>query len=90
MSLHRSLKSKIDKHKRSVRKRYERLRSLILQEKWDREHSDIYALPKEKIVRLKIKKIKEEKEKPIENLAIYAKEVEKKIKKKSKDVGKIR
>ncbi len=60
MSTHKSLKSNKHKPKRSVRKRYERLRSLILQEKWDKEHS-IYSLPKEKIVRPKIKKEKKEK-----------------------------
>ena len=62
MSLHKSLKTYKHKAKRSVRKRHERLRSLMLKDKWDKEHNSIYALPKEKIIRLKIKKEKERKQ----------------------------
>jgi len=92
MSMHKSLKGTQDKYKRSVRKRYERLRSLILKEKWDREHNNIFSLPKEKIVRLKIKKEKKEGTDTVtnDNMAVYAKEAEKKTKKKSKDIGKIK
>lgn len=88
MSIHQSLKTNSNKYKRSVRKRYERLRSLLLQQKWDKEHSSIFALPKEKIVRLKIKKIKEEKSE--KDLVTYVKEAEKKAKKKSRDTTGIR
>ena len=88
MSLHKSLKTNLNKNKRSVRKRYERLRSLILQKKWDKEHNSVFALPKEKIVRLKIKK--EKKEEKLVDIVTYAKEAEKKAKKKSKDIGKIK
>ena len=86
MSIHHSLKTNTNAPKRSVRKRYERLRSLMLKNKWDKKHSSIYALPKEKIVRLKIKKEKKE-EKDL-TLVEYAKETEEKVKKKSKDNGK--
>ena len=61
MSLHRSLKiDKFSAKKRSVRKRQERIRSLILQRKWEQGQS-VFGLPKEKII--KIKPIKSEKKK---------------------------
>ena len=60
MSQHPSLKRNLWKTKRTVRKRYERLRSLMLQKKWDKEHSNIFKLAKEKIIRLKVKKEKKE------------------------------
>ena len=60
MSIHRSLKSNTkDKH-RTVRKRWERIRSLILQQKFDRGKDSVYGLPKEKIIKFKIKKEKKE------------------------------
>ena len=90
MSIHKSLKSDKYKDKRSVKKRYERLRSLILKEKWNKKHDSVYALPKEKIIRLKIKKEKEEK-KEEQTLLNYATPTEtKKEKKKSRDIGKIK
>ncbi len=59
MSMHKSLKIYPFKNRRrSVRKRYERLRSLRLQNKWKLGQS-IFALPKEKILKTKIKKDKE-------------------------------
>ena len=61
MSLHKSLRcDKFKNKKRSVRKRAERLRSLMLQEKWEQGQS-IYGLPKEKVIRMKLVK-KEKKE----------------------------
>ena len=86
MSLHKSLKTNTNKYTRSVRKRYERLRSLLLKEKYDKEHIKIYELPKEKIVKLKIKKEKKE-ETSTESVVP---EANNKAKKKSKDVGKIK
>jgi len=66
MSLHHSLKSYPFKNRhRSVRKRWERLRSLMLQRKWDKEHDSIFALPKEIRLKKKIKKEKKEEEKKI-------------------------
>jgi len=62
MSIHKSFKSNLTDKKRSVRKRWERMRSLMLQEKFDRKKDSVFALPKEKIVRFKIKKEKKEKE----------------------------
>jgi small basic protein (TIGR04137 family) len=49
--------------KRSVRKRYERIRSLMLQNKWDKEHNSVFGLPKEKIIHVKKGKKKEEEKK---------------------------
>ena len=62
MSMHHSLKIyPFKRTKRSVRKRYERMRSLMLQKKWDKEQNSIFALPKEKLMKKRLKKIKEEK-----------------------------
>lgn len=58
MSMHKSLKRDRYGAKRNVRKRYERLQKLIKEAKYLKS---IYNLPKEKVVRLKIKKLKEEK-----------------------------
>lgn len=71
MSIHKSLK--VDKFKttRNVRKRYERLQKLIRTEKFI-EGLSIYGLPKEKILKLKIK-IKEKKEE--EGLTILQKDM---------------
>jgi len=69
MSLHRSLKTDKFKKKRSVRKRYERMRSLMLQEKWDKECSSVFALPKEKII-FKVKKSEEQKAKEAEKQSL--------------------
>jgi len=87
MSIHQSFKRKKGKH-RTVHKRWERLRSLKLKEKWDKEHN-IFCLPKERNIRLKVKK--EEKKEKIETPTLST-EVWKpeKGKKKSRDVGKIK
>ena len=92
MSIHQSLRVNKWKSKRNVRKRFERFRSLVLQNKWDAEHDSIYALPKERIFRLKAKKKeKEEKKEIVPFDVIISKPIEKsKSKKKSKDVGKIK
>ena len=58
MSMHKSLKRNIWGAKRNVRKRYERIAKLI---KEARYLKSVFNLPKEKITRLKIKKLKEEK-----------------------------
>jgi small basic protein (TIGR04137 family) len=61
MSMHKSLKIYPFKNKhRSIRKRYERFRSLKLQQKWDEEHSSVFAMPKEKRFKKKPKKEKKE------------------------------
>ena len=78
MSIHPSLKSSKDKKIRSVRKRYERLKSLLEKGK---DVLSVFTLPKEKMVRLKIKKEKKE-ETSSEGLTDSAKETEKKAKKK--------
>jgi len=64
MSIHRSLKTNKFKPKRSVRKRWERLQKLQKNLKWLEKNYSVYGIPKEKIVRLKlkIKQKKEEKE----------------------------
>jgi len=87
MSIHHSFKRKRTGH-RTVRKRWERLRSLILQQKWNKEHHSVFTLPKERNIRLKLKK--EKKEETVETpLALETFKSDKK-KKKSKDVGKIK
>jgi len=62
MSQHSSLRSKSkDAVHRSVLKRYERLKDLKDKEKWD-EEDGVYGLPKQKIIKFKIKKEKAAKE----------------------------
>ena len=59
MSQHRSLRSKTkDTIHRSVLKRFERVKDIKDNEKWDEATSRIYGLPKQKIVKFKIKKEK--------------------------------
>jgi small basic protein (TIGR04137 family) len=61
MSLHKSLRvDRFKNKKRSVRKRHERIRSLMLQQKFDRGDS-IFGLPKEKIFRMKVVKAEKKK-----------------------------
>ena len=60
MSQHKSLKVNKWKTKRSVNKRWERLAKLNRTLKWV-EGMSVYGLPKEKILRIKLK-IKEKKE----------------------------
>jgi len=90
MSMHRSLKTHpFENRHRSVRKRYERLRSLKLQHKWDEEHNKIFALPKEKRLKHKEKKEKEA-EKILTPMVTTLPTEKKKIKKKSKDITGVR
>jgi len=63
MSMHPSLKSERFKKIRSVNKRHERIAKLIRTEKWI-EGMSVYGLPKEKILRIKLK-IKDEKKKEV-------------------------
>lgn len=65
MSIHKSLKSDRNASKRSVRKRWERIRSLILKKKFEQGQSP-YGLPKEKVVKYKIKKEKKEQKEGLE------------------------
>jgi small basic protein (TIGR04137 family) len=59
MSQHPSLLgSQKGKRHRSVFKRYEKLKHLMDKSKWDEKSSSIYALPKVKSVKFKIKKEK--------------------------------
>ena len=64
MSIHKSFKTNRFGQKRSVRKRWERIRSLMLQEKWEKSQS-VYNLPTEKRI-FKIKKTEEQKAKEAE------------------------
>ena len=58
MSQHPSLRSKGKGMKfRSVLKRFERLRDLVLKEKWTADMS-VFGLPKTKIIKFKVKKEK--------------------------------
>ena len=82
MSIHKTLKIDKYKTKRSVRTRRERVKRLLEKNKLN----SVYKLPKEKVIRLKLKKEKKEKiieEKPFE----YKESKHKKI---SKDVGNIK
>ena len=86
MSQHKSLKTNKWKTKRSVNKRWERLAKLNRTLKWV-EGMSVYGLPKEKILRIKLK-IKEKKEtlteaQKMENL--YQEIKEPKSKKKARD-----
>lgn len=56
MSIHPSFKNK-NREKRTVRKRWERFKTLC---KKDKSPSSLFGLPKEKIVKFKIKKEKKE------------------------------
>jgi len=62
MSIHKSLKGDTKNKHRTVRKRWERIRSLMIQQKFDREKDSVFGLPKEKIIKFKIKKEKKEEE----------------------------
>jgi hypothetical protein len=84
MSIHSSLKRN-KKKKKSVRKRLERYFELI---KKGIKPETPFALPKEKVIKFKVKK-KEKEEKKLEIIDIIS-IPEKKDKKKSKDVGKIK
>jgi small basic protein (TIGR04137 family) len=86
MSLHPSFKRNKEKH-RSVRKRYERFRSLRLQNKFDKEKDSIYNLPKERNIQFKIKKEKKEEKVEVSTLTF---DESKKVKKQSRDIGKIK
>ena len=58
MSMHSSLSSKgKNKRSRSVLKRFERLKEMLVQEKWKLGDS-VFGLPKFKVVRWKVKKAK--------------------------------
>ncbi|MBU2063403.1 MAG: small basic protein [Candidatus Omnitrophica bacterium] len=59
MSLHPSLTATKGKKHRSVHKRFERIQKLKKDGKWE-EASSCFRLPKEKIVRMKLKKKKAE------------------------------
>ena len=83
MSIHKSLKSERFPKIKTVHKRYERLAKLKRTEKWI-EGMSIYGLPKEKIIRLKIK-IKEEKKKIQQEIKSITPIEEKKKKKTSRD-----
>ena len=85
MSIHSSLKSsKTDL--RSVRKRWERFK--LLQEK-DKHSKLVFGMPKEKNVKFKVKKKEKEKKIDLAQEALLPSEM-KVVKKKSKDVGKIK
>lgn len=85
MSVHPSLKRSHTKL-RSVRKRWERFKQI--QEK-DKHSKIVYGLPKEKIVVFKVKKkVKEKKTNLLDT--ILTPTSDKKVKKTSKDVGKIK
>ena len=66
MSQHKSLKTERFKQKRNVEKRWERIAKLKRNEKWV-ESMSVYGLPKDKILRLKLK-IKEEKKEAQQDL----------------------
>ena len=71
MSLHKSLKyDKFKGRKKSVNKKLDRIKKLLAEGKLDSNNVKIYGLPKEKIVKIKITKVKKEKkeEKPIDIL----------------------
>ena len=59
MSIHTSLKSK-DKGRqhRSVLKRFEKIRKLKGEDKWDEEEDSVFGLPKVKIIKIAAKKRK--------------------------------
>ena len=85
MSIHKSLKPN-KKTYRTVRKRFERFKSL--KEKGINPTS-ILGLPKEKIIKLKIKKEKKEEKKSLVDMALSP-VYKTKTKKESRDVGKIK
>ena len=81
MSKHPSLKRNKFKEVRSVRTRRERLLKLQRNLKWLEKNRSAYGLPKEKIIRLKLKIAKEEKKKEI--VPLYSAPVEETRKKKT-------
>ncbi len=90
MSIHKSLKSKLFKTIRTVRKRWERIEKLNRTQKWV-DGMSVYGLPKEKVIQIKLKIEKEkltEEEKSKLNPDFSA--ISTKKKKTSKDVTGIR
>jgi len=57
MSIHPSLTAAKGKKQRSVLKRYERIEKLKKDGKWKEERSP-FGLPKSKVIKLKLKKVK--------------------------------
>jgi len=70
MSQHPSLKRNIWLTERSVRKRYERVAKLQRNLQWLEKNYSVFRLPKEKVIRLKLKIKKEKKE--VKDLGAYA------------------
>ena len=62
MTQHSSLKAvSVGKRHRNVLKRHERIRTLKDLDTWGERHS-VYKLPKQKLIKLKVRKAKSEKE----------------------------
>jgi len=61
VSLHKSLAEKSRGFHRNVLKRFERIKFLKEKDKWDEENPKYYGLPKVKSLKVKVKKVKEEK-----------------------------
>lgn len=61
MSMHRSLKRNVFAGQRNVRKRYERFAKLCRNIEYMEKLVSVYGLPKEKVIKLKLK-IKEKKQ----------------------------
>ncbi|MFC1809443.1 small basic protein [Candidatus Omnitrophota bacterium] len=79
MSQHPSLRVKsAGKKHRNVLKRYERIKKLQEEEKWDESKDSVYNLPKVKSQKLKAKSGKSEKQEEAEVAATGATEPEKK------------
>ncbi|MFH1459603.1 MAG: small basic protein [Candidatus Omnitrophota bacterium] len=57
MSIHPSLTAAKGKKQRSVLKRYERIQKLQKEGKW-KDESSSFGLPKAKVIKLKLKKVK--------------------------------
>ena len=77
MSIHPSLRS-LNKGKqyRSVWKRFERLRKLKKEDRWDEKEDSVFGLPKLKIIKAKMKKYKATAEKEADPEAVNAPEEE--------------
>jgi len=70
MGIHKSLKPPKSGSKKTVNKRIDRIKKLIKEDKMDINNLKIYGLPKEKIIKMKIKKEKKEEETKLDGLII--------------------
>ena len=75
MSVHSSLRSRgKGRQHRSVLKRFERIRKLAAEDKWNEDKHSVFGLPKVRMIKVVVKKQKAEKKPEQEAAAVQAPE----------------